>query len=116
MREELEIKLKKLSQIKKLDRKINEILAYCQTIENNKLDTSLVLSCKINKEKSYSEQEDEDYSSFPGLIFLGSMSSTAPKYKSICDLRLDEKETLIICAALHDYLSKQKKQLEDELA
>lgn len=107
----LEVKYNKLSKLKNLDNKINEIVSYCKTITEEKLETTLFLSCEDKNKKSYLEEEKSNYSND-----FYNFQPYKNKYRSICDLMLNEEETLVICASLHSYLVKQKEQLEDELA
>ena len=108
----LEVKYNKLSKLKNLDNKINEIVSYCKTITDEKLETYLTLICENKNSKSYLDKEKQDYS----MDFSNSYQNFKDKYRQICDLMLNEEETLVMCDALHSYLVKQKKQLEDELA
>lgn len=110
MQQELEVKWNKLSRLKNLDIKINELVSYCKTITDEKLETYLTLTCENKNPKSYLEKEKTDYS----MDFSSSFNQFKDKYRAICDLYLNEEETLVICAALHSYLQKQKQNLEDE--
>lgn len=112
MQQELEVKWNKLARLKNLEIKINELVSYCKTITEDKLETYLTLTCENKNPKSYLDKEKADYS----MDFSSSFNQFKDKYKAICDLYLNEQEILVICAALHDYLMKQKKQLENELA
>ena len=116
MNVQLEVKYNKLFKLKNLDNKINELVAYCKTISENKLETYLTFTSE-NRDKSYLEQEKINFSQdyFTNSDNIYSRSKNKFGDKIICDLLLDEEETLVICASLHNHLVKQKIQLENEL-